>query len=99
VSLAPNPVPEIVNALVEGAHATAEMQVTAARLERNGIANELSQAIAEKKRMQELLPIAEDGPRREQNTRVAMQQSLSWKVTASIRRLMTALRSERRKTR
>jgi len=97
VSLAPKPAPEIVNALVKAAHATAELQVTAARLERDTIANELSQAIAEKKGMQELLLVAEDRLRREQTTRLAMQHSLSWRVTEPIRRLMTALRSGPRK--
>ena len=50
------------------------------------------------KRTQELLDDAEDGLRREQSTREAMQQSRSWKVTEPVRRLMAALRSGPRRT-
>ena len=88
VSPTPKPVPEIVNSLFN-----------AVRFERDTIANELSEAIAQKKRTQELLFVAENKLRSEQTTRIAMEQSLSWIWTAPIRSLMTALRSGFRKTR
>jgi Methyltransferase domain len=105
VSLAPNPAPEIVYSVIKDVRATAEDQVSAAQLERETLANQLGQANAELAkvtaahsgaqqglmRTQELLLAAEDQLRR-------MQDSLSWKVTEPIRRLMTAVRSGPRKT-
>src|SRR5208283_503531 len=76
VSPTPKPVSEIVNSLFN-----------AARFERDTIVNELREAITEKKRTQELLLVAESELRREQTTRIAMEQSLSWIWTAPIRSL------------
>jgi hypothetical protein len=60
---------------------------------------EKNQLIAAKESLQELLLAAEDQLRREQTTRMARERSLSWQVTAPIRKFMTALRSGPRKSR
>ena len=112
VSFTPNLVPEVVASLVKAGQASAAQQVTAAQCERDAMANELGHVKTELdeiatarnaaelalKRTRELLDIAEDGLRREQSTREAMQQSRSWKVTEPARRLMAALRSGPRRT-
>ncbi len=105
VSFTPNLVPEVVASLVKAGQASAAQQVTAAQCERDAMANQLGHVKTELdeiatalKRTRVLLDIAEDGLRREQSTREAMQQSRSWKVTEPARRLMAALRSGPRRT-
>jgi hypothetical protein len=91
-------IPDDVASLVKAAQADAMQEATAARLERDTAAVELGRAMAELAHVKTELGLAEDGLRREQTTRIAMQQSLSWRVTEPVRRLMTALRSGPRKT-
>jgi len=95
VSFAPNLVPEVVTSLVKAGQASAAQQV---KTELDEIATARNAAELALKRTQELLDIAEDGLRREQSMRKAMQQSRSWKVTEPVRRLMAALRSGPRRT-
>ena len=106
VSLAPNPVPEIVHSLVKDVLAAAEQHVNAVQLERETIANQLTRVKTELDQVtaaqnetqqalnktQELLVAAEDQLRR-------MHDSLSWRVTEPVRKFMTVLRSGPRKTR
>jgi hypothetical protein len=88
---------EAVAQQVAAARANAEQRVAAARIDQYAVANELKQAIAENKTTQELLLVTEERLRHEQNTRLAMERSLSWRVTGPIRRFMTAWRSGPRK--
>ncbi len=92
ISLRVSPTPKLVPAMVSSLF-------NALRNERDNIADELSEAIAEQKRTQELLLVTENELHREQSTRIAMQQSLSWIWTEPIRSLMAALRSLSRKSR
>ena len=66
--------------------------------ERNQAIAERDRAIAEREKTQELLLEAEARLCREETARIAMQCSLSWRVTEPIRRLMNALRSGPRKS-
>jgi Glycosyl transferase family 2 len=70
-----------------------------------GVAPRREQALAEKKavsreleEVRELLLAAEESLRRERTLRIAIQHSLSWRVTGPVRKLLTALRSGRPRT-
>ncbi len=100
VSLAPTPAPQIVEELIKAEQVLVEQsknEATAARLECEGVAAELSQVVAEEKLTQQRLRAVEDKLRSEQTIRMAMQQSLSWRMTEPIRKLMAIARSEPRK--
>jgi hypothetical protein len=111
----PTPVtaPQIVASLVEGllkagqtsveqiqeVLAAAQLERDAAQLERDRVASELSQAVLEEKLTQERLLTVEEKLRSAETVRVAMQQSLSWRITEPIRRFMFTARSGPRKQR
>jgi Methyltransferase domain len=69
----------------------------AAQLERDKVASELSQAVSQEKLTQERLQAVEEKLRSAETVLVAMQQSLSWRITEPIRRLMATVRSGPRK--
>jgi Glycosyl transferase family 2 len=83
--------------LREEHRATAETNRAIA--EKNQAIAEKDRAVAEKQKAEEFLLAVEDLLRREQNARMAMERSLSWRVTEPIRKAMTAIRSGPRKTR
>ncbi len=102
VSPAPNPAPQIVEELIKAEQTLAEhrkSEATAARLECDRIAAQLSQVAAEEQSTQQRLHAAEDKLLSEQAIRMAMQQSLSWKMTEPIRKLLAIARSEPREQR
>lgn len=107
----PNPAPQILEALIKAgqpaleenqkqavaAREEGQKEIAAARLERDKSAAALSQAIANEKLTQQHLLAVEDQLRSEHTTRMAMQRSLSWRMTEPIRKLMAAVRSGPRK--
>ncbi len=102
VSPARSPAPQIVEELIKAEQTVAQQskkEATAARLECDRIAAQLSQVVAEETSTQQRLRAAEDKLLSERAIRMAMQQSLSWKMTEPIRKLLAIARSEPRKQR
>jgi hypothetical protein len=62
-------------------------------IEHDRLLNDLNLSIGEKEIVKGRLLSAESEFRREQSTRLAMQESLSWRMTEPIRKLMNGLRS------
>ena len=73
----------------------ARRQMEAAQREREASALEVIRAVKEKEGVEARLQAMEEKLHKEETTRAAMEQSLSWKVTAPIRSMMNALRSGR----
>ena len=78
-----------------GKEELAQQQMEAAQRERETSALEVIRAVKEKEGVEARLQATEEKLQKEEATRAAMEQSLSWKVTAPIRSLMNALRSGR----
>lgn len=104
VSPAPGPAPQIVKDLIEDLVKAEQIsveqgqkEVTAARVDRDRIAAELSQAVAKGGLTQQRLLATQDQLRSEQTVRMAMLQSLSWRMTEPVRKLMATFRSGPRK--
>ena len=94
----PAPAPEIISGLINRLS-------DAAKNESSRLADQLSRAnverdhaIANRATAEERLQATEAKLRQEQSLRLDMQHSLSWRVTAPIRRIMESLRSGQRRT-